>query len=911
MSSIKHTNGTAATPAGQAYWRSLEELAQTPEFLERMQREFPEIAVEQIPPHSRRDFLKFMGASLALAGLALSGCRWPEEKIAPYANRPAGTTPGQPLQYATAMELGGAAVGLLVTSFDGRPIKIEGNPKHPGSLGAAGAWHQASILELYDPSRTKQTVERSGGVAAVRSQTERDEFLAHLAERFAANSGRGLYLLFEETSSPSTLALRRHLQEQLPESKQYVNEPISRDAERAGLRQILGRPYHLVRHYDQASVLASFDDDFLAVHPNAVRHAHDFAAGRRVTDGRMNRLYVVESGLSVTGMNADHRIAAQPAEIAVMLEALATELINAHGLAVPLSAMGAMAGLATNSSAADPQLVQILARDLAANAGRGLVTVGHRQPAYCHALAYWLNAALGNLDQTITLAEDPRSDAGDLVGLQELTQALANGAVDTLVIAGGNPVYTAPADLDFAQSLVRAGTVVHLALHENETSAQAGWLINRAHYLESWGDALAWDGTYSIVQPLIAPLYGGLSETELLARLLGSEKNKGYDITRETFAQRQGGAGWEAAWLATLRDGVAAGTGGALPVPAADYSGMSVLPRTLGGDATGFQLVLAPDGKIYDGRFANNGWLQELPEAITKVTWDNAACLSIADARERGIEQGDLLELAAGGRSIIAPAYLLPGQAAGTITLALGYGRDGDLTSEQNRDLDALHPQFKDVPRGVICRGVGVSAYQLSTTSQPAVIGGVAISKTGTKHTLACTQDSHIIDTVGFAERERRVGSLVREANLDFYRAHPDFAQRLTHHPPLVSLWKEHAFDGHRWAMAIDLNSCIGCGACIVACQAENNIPVVGKRRVEEGREMHWIRVDRYFSGAPDAPEVVTQPVACHHCELAPCEQVCPVAATVHSQEGLNDMVYNRCVGTRYCANNCPYKVRR
>ncbi len=882
---------------GRRYWRSLDELARTPQFAAAMEREFPEVAVDALSPESRREFLKLMGASLALAGLTLTGCRWPRETIAPYAKRPQGFTPGQPAQYATAMELGGAAVGLLVTSYDGRPIKIEGNPLHPASRGATTAIHQASVLDLYDIDRASQVVQRQGGQTL---QPGLEGFRQFASERFAGlrtRGGEGLALLLEETGSPTTLAMRAQLRDSMPLAQQFVYEPVSRDNQRQAMRRLYGRAYRPLLRLEGADVIASFDDDFLLLHPDGVRHAREFAARRNPDSGAMNRLYVLESTVSLTGTNADHRAALRPGQVALQLRILAARLFLKSGLSLPAGAehLEGLLRVHMNDVNEHP-LLEPLCKDLLRHRGRSLLTVGPRQTADVHVLAQLINDALGNVGKTVELVPDPRQDHGDRAQIEELAGQLKAGAISTLVIAGGNPVYNAPPELSVAGKLAGAETVIHLSQDENETSQHCSWLLPRAHYLEAWGDATGWDGTYSVIQPLIEPLYGGLSEIELLSMLISAEPRSGYELVRETYAQRFGEDDFEARWRTALHDGLVAGSASAPARPTPDY-GRALTGTDLDGvrvygeeaATDGFELAVVPDPRVYDGRFANNGWLQEAPDPLTKLTWDNAAVISVADAAAQGLRDGDVIELPPDS-GVKLPVLVMPGQPRGVITVALGYGRQ---------------------VCGRVGRGVGVNAYALRPQEHGGAAQVMQPRKTGRTHELACTQDHYVIDTLGMAERERRVGGLVREANLAFYHEHPDFAQKMTHHPPLKSLWTEHSYEGHRWALAIDLSSCIGCGACITACQAENNIPVVGKQRVLEGREMHWIRVDRYFTGDPAAPQSLSQPVACHHCEMAPCEQVCPVAATVHSSEGLNEMVYNRCVGTRYCANNCPYKVRR
>ncbi len=888
----------------RTYWRSLDELADTPEFRRFVESEFPSMASWMSKSPSRRQFLKLMGASMALAGL--TGCRWPQEKLVPAASQPVGRVPGKTVQYATAMELGGYAQGLLVTCYEGRPIKIEGNPLHPINRGAADAIAQASILEFYDPDRSRQVVQTDFEELRRRvirqtkdtgTPRQWSDFEAFAKPHFAglrAKEGAGLYILSEATSSPSMMDMRGLLMAAFPQAQWFEYEPISRDNERAGTAMAFGRPYRPHYALDKADVIVSFDDDLLGTHPAALKHARDFVAGRQVDrqgnrldgGGKMNRLYVVESGYSITGAMADHRCALRAGDVSRF----------APGLLLPDSL----------SKGLNESLRELLTKDVSGHKGRCVFAAGPHQPAAVHAFVHALNATMDAIGRTITFTDElDGSRPSHTDALAQLTADVRGGKVGTLLILGGNPVFDAPADLDFFGHLAAVKNSVHLSLYNNETSRACTWHLPRAHHLESWGDARAYDGTISIIQPTIEPLYEGRTPIELLAFICEDKMTKGHDIVRRTFGELfDYGVNRGELWRQSLHDGVVAET--ALPAVQPPFNpergqeiigtfGAAAKATGPGGD---FDLLFSQSPTLYDGRFANNGWLQELPDPLTKLTWDNAAFVSPATARELGVRSGDVLELTAKDRSIEIAAFVQPGQAEQTIVLPLGYGR---------------------VAAGRVGDGVGVNTYALRTSGAMDVLTSVKVEKTGRRYKLATTQDHQAIDSkVGREATAERLGELVREADVEHYRTHPDFAKHVVHHPPLRSLWKEPvrqpgvtAPPAHRWAMAIDLSACIGCGACAVACQAENNIPVVGKDEVERGREMAWLRIDRYYRGKPEDPQVAFQPLTCHHCENAPCEQVCPVAATVHSAEGLNDMVYNRCIGTRYCSNNCPYKVRR
>jgi molybdopterin-containing oxidoreductase family iron-sulfur binding subunit len=884
MSSLTHDSGPT-------YWRSLDELARTPEFEEAVRREFPGDDWDRLPPATRRQFLRVMGASLAFAGL--TACRWPKEEIVPFASRPEGRIPGVPQHFATAFELAGVALGMLVTSYDGRPIKAEGNPEHPDSRGALSAIAQACVLGLYDPDRSRQVVLRSGGGEFAKSW---DDATAELADRIIA-SGEGLAVLSEASSSPSLHRLRERLLAARPAAAWYEYEAIDTDNEREGLRAAFGRPLRVLPRLERTRVVACFDADPLLEHPAAVRLARSFAESRDPhRPGGMSRLYVVEPGYSLTGGRADHRLAVPASQVTGELAAIASLVMERIGLVVPPGV--ARAGASRARSA----FVTSLADDLLANRGAGAVLVGRRQGPLAHAVAAALNDALGNAGEAVAYLELADQDRpGHLAAIRELAGRIAGGSVQTLLILGGNPVYDAPSDLRFGELLGEVPNALHLSLYDDETSRRCRWHLPQAHPLEAWGDGRAFDGTLTLQQPLIEPLYGGRTAIEVVAGLLGPGPVRGWELVRETVGELAAAEDFEAFWRRSLHDGLVAGTAALPAAPSLDLEGVARLALAYepppAPSAASLELVLGPDSKVWDGRFANNGWLQELPEAVTKITWGSALLLSPATARELGVATGELVVLSAGGASLEAPVDVLPGLARHTAVLPLGYGRTA---------------------AGTVGSGVGVDASPLRSTDSPRVVTGVNVRPTGRTVKLACTQDHHAIDTIGFGERNRRVPILVREASVGAYLEDPEIFRHMDHHPPLKQLWKEGSYEGEQWGMAIDLNACTGCNACVVACHAENNIPLVGREQVIRQREMHWLRVDRYFRTPAGvvAQEVedaamVFQPVACVHCENAPCEQVCPVAATQHTRDGLNAMAYNRCIGTRYCSNNCPYKVRR
>jgi molybdopterin-containing oxidoreductase family iron-sulfur binding subunit len=860
---------------GRRYWKSLEELADTPGFQEFLHREFPENASEWTDPSGRREFLKVMGASMALAGL--TACtRQPTEKIVPYVKPPEQVVPGRPLFFATAVLDGGYAKGVLVESHEGRPTKIEGNPDHPASLGATDAITQAAILELYDPDRS-QTVKQLGEirswgafVAAVKAALTAQKPLA----------GAGLRILTETITSPTLAAQMRGLLAEYPQARWHQYEPLAPDHARAGALLSFGQPVEARYRLAEADVILSLESDFLGRGPDSVRLTREFAQRRRV-DGHAqpSRLYVAEGSPSLTGANADHRLSLRSSEVEGFARAVAAGL----GLAV------------SGASSAHGPLVAALVKDLQRAGAGALVMAGESQPPAVHALAHAVNARLGSVGRTVTFSAPVVASAdAQAVSLAALAQDMAAGRVDTLLVLGANPVYHAPADLLFAKAMERVPLRFHAGLYEDETAALCQWHVALSHPLESWSDARAAGGVATILQPLIAPLYGGKSPHEVLSVFSAQPERSGYELVRDHWKEALGEAAFESRWLRAVHDGVVAGTEQAETSVSAGLGAWATASPAPA--PSGLEIVFRPDPNVGDGRLANNGWLQELPRPLTKLTWDNAVLMSPRTAEKLGVgvrttqtgsentasgSPADVVEVRYQGRSVRGPAWVLPGHPDDSITLHLGFGR---------------------THAGRVGDGVGFDAFALRTSDAPWFGFGAQVTPTGERVYLACTQDHWSMEG----------RHPVRSVSLEELERDPHAIAEMGEKPPReLNMYPGFQYDGHAWGMAIDLGSCVGCNACTVACQSENNIPVVGKEQVARGREMHWIRVDRYFEGEVDNPAVHHQPVPCMHCEQAPCETVCPVAATVHSDEGLNDMVYNRCVGTRYCSNNCPYKVRR
>ncbi len=871
---------------GPKYWRSLDEVAETPEFREWLEREFPAGASEFEDGVSRRNFVKIMSASFALAGVGLTGCRRPVENIVPFTRMPEGYVHGQARYYATAMPNRVGAIPLLVKSHEGRPVKIEGNAEHPDSNGSTNLWAQASILNLYDVDRAKRFTR--GGTPIPRQTAV--NLLAQAGQRFSGNGGAGLAFLMEPANSPSRQRVQAAVATKFPQAKWYSYDPVDADIHQRAAGAAVGRSVRPYFKFDEASIIVSLDCDFIGSEEDNRRYITGYAKGRRVekpTD-QMNRLYVIEALMSITGANADHRLRVAGSGVAEKAAQLANAVLN-------------------NQQAADKWIAEC-ANDLkeASNRGKVLVVAGHRQPLAVHVLAFAMTEALGGFGKTIVFHEAPERKEGTIT---ELAQALNAGQVDTLVVTGGNPVYTAPADLNWAATQRKAREVIRLGYYEDETFAVSDLHIPEAHYLESWSDARTTDGTYVPIQPLIEPLYAGMTEIEVLARIGGTSITS-HDIVRETFNSLVADSS-DNAWKLFLHDGFLKGSAAQAVNAAVSEQTRNEALQTAGkapANAAGVvEVVFHRDYSVDDGRYSNNGWLQEMPDPITKVSWDSLILVSQATAKQLGFRLEDFMygsdvllqrdsprgvptgRVSVNGKEVVGPLWIQPGMADGVVALPLGYGRK---------------------QLGRIAKDVGFDAYALRTSAAPYYAPGAKIAAAGGYAKVSCTQHH-------WAMEGRPV---VREANYKQYQEHPKFAKALNlEAPPVIdSLYpnplereKNNARIVHQWGMSIDLSTCVNCQACVIACQSENNVPIVGKEQVYRQREMHWLRLDRYYAGSIENPQVAYQPMLCQHCEAAPCENVCPVNATTHDEEGLNLMVYNRCVGTRYCSNNCPYKVRR
>jgi Fe-S-cluster-containing dehydrogenase component len=812
-----------------------------------------------------------MGSSLALAGM--TACtRQPLEPIVPYVRQPEELVPGRPMFYATAFTLGGYATPLLVTSREFRPIKIEGNDRHPASLGGTDVYAQASLLDMYDPDRSQNVLYLgdistwSTMVGALQGPLSAQKTLG----------GAGIRVLSRNFSSPTLADQMQQFQKAYPQAKWHFYEPVNRDNVYAGAQMAFGQPVETAYDLSKADVIVSLDADFLyGGFPGMTRYARDFANRRDPDSGKMTRLYVIESTPSSTGAKADHRIGVKAAEVEAFARAL--------------SSSGATADFPAVGTGDAGEFVRAVVADLQNTRGASVVIPGDHQSPAVHALAHAINEKLGNVGKTVFYSDPVLANTASCNdSLKELVGDMRAGKVDLLVILGGNPVYDAPANFDFADALKNTNIPlrVHFGLYQDETAELCHWHVNEAHYLEAWGDTKAYDGSVCIIQPLIAPLYNGKSAIEMTAFLAGQSQANGYEVVQNYWKSKHSSADFDMWWRKSVEQGFIDGTA-SQPKQVSAKSG-NVAATSSSAPANGdIEINFRRDPSIYDGQFANNGWLQELPKPMTKLTWDNPVLISPKMAEQLKVQSKDMLKIELNGKSLDLPVWIQAGHPENSVTVYLGYGRRR---------------------AGRVGTETGFDVYPLRYSATPWIASG-KVSKTSGTYILASTQGYQTMD----AGTDNR--AIVKTANLEEYKKEADFdGERPQDNETLYNetLRQEYAQkEPFAWGMTIDLNKCVGCNNCIIACQAENNIPVVGKDQVNRGRHMHWLRVDTYYQGDRQNPKAHFQPVPCMQCETAPCELVCPVGATTHSTEGLNDMIYNRCVGTRYCSNNCPYKVRR
>ncbi len=838
---------------------------------------------------SRRNFLSLIAASVALAGL--EGCKKPVQKIIPYVEAEIGTIPGIPKYYASTLPFKNNALGVVIENHDERPVKVEGNEKHPTSLGKSNSFAQASTLEMYDPDRAR-------GVKFKGKKVDWNEYL-NFAKSINDGNGKGLAVLMQESSSPTIKSIQEDFKKNLPNADWVVYESVNNENLYDGIELAFSKRLQPLYRLEKAQIIVSLGSDFLGVDDNNIYHTRKFAQNRNIVDenSTMNRLYVAESSISSTGSSADHRLNVPQHEMENLLAELAYEL-KQLGLRIE----------AKKVKSSNNLWVKAAAKDLFDGRGESIIIGGSSLSKEFHQLIALINY---NLKAPIDYYPLNMSQVSSVKNFESLCKDMKDGKINNLIILGANPVYDSPVDFDFAESLKKVKNSVHLTNIIDETSKLCSWNIAMNHYFECWGDAMTYDGHVSIVQPQIMPLFDSKSIIQVLSPIVHSKEQSAYDTVKNVWKSKIVKSGnFEREWDKVLHDGLYK-----KPIfkkvnvrPASKISTAVLNNYSLDNDK--FEIVFCPSSSVYDGRYANNGWLQEIPKPITSLTWDNAALISIKVAKKLNIKNGQMLEISVGDNSINIPAFITPGQNQKSITLELGYGR-----------------KFN----GRIGNEVGFNVYPLRSSDSPSFILNGSIKVLNETYPLASTQDHHGLEDDKYAapgfddlankETQSRIPELVKQSTLDYYKDNPDWVQKKVeqHKPDKKRSWADHSMynpdwdysKGPQWGMSIDLTSCTSCNACSIACQSENNIPVVGKQQVMNGREMHWIRIDNYFAGDPDNPEVSTQSVACVHCELAPCESVCPVAATTHSSDGVNQMTYNRCLGTRYCANNCPYKVRK
>jgi MoCo/4Fe-4S cofactor protein with predicted Tat translocation signal len=958
---------------GKRYWRSLGELSDTPEFRGWLEREFPAGAAQlEGDEWSRRGFLKLMGASMALAGFGLTSCRRPEAHLVPFTRSVEWTIPGKALYYATAMPRRTGALPLIAATVDGRPIKLEGNPLHPASGGATDAFAQASLLDLYDPARSKRFVEKGEKDEKgkkvenfeARDRETFEKYLAQLRTKIAADGGAGLAFLVEEVHSPTRERLRAELQKTYPKMRWCVYDPLLTEAQSFATQLSFGDNARLVPRLERADVVVALDSDFLDCGEGDVAGVRAFSSRRRVGEAKdaMNRLYVVENRFTLTGAMADHRMRCPASQIPAFTRALAVKI------AVATKDQGLGSTIATltepvNAMQFDDAWLTECANDLMAKPGASLVVAGPHQPVVVQLMVYAINSALKNVGATLIIREfvhAPKTNS-----ILQLAGEINSGRIKQLFIFGGDPVYNAPkgltihvgrpeaaqaadreaAPIDWADLQKTVPDVVRLGYYEDATSELSKWHVPAAHYLEAWGDALTNDGAYLAIQPMILPLFGGMSELELMNAVLGAPKVDGPELVQETFRASAPPGDFQAAWSQLLRDGFATHIALKEKPPTFNSNNAGGVAHTLWATAPNPtldapEIVLTRSYAMDDGRYVNNGWLQELPDPITKLTWDNAALMSPAMAKHLGVNTGDLVNIAVTEttkdaqqksirRELVIAALISPGHADNSISISLGYGRKKTGPIGEEAGFNAYLLRTSSNPHYLAVDSRTIEAITVTTAATPVESKDASPTPSPTAsatpktraHTLGAyplsiTQDHWSIEGRG----------LVREATLERYREDPEFVKKIAGDEELPaklpSLYSHPPLDApQQWGMTVDLNVCTGCSACVIACQSENNIPIVGKLQASHGRSMHWIRLDRYYASEkpfnqdrgefPENPEIVHQAMMCQHCENAPCETVCPVNATVHSEDGLNVMAYNRCIGTRYCANNCPFKVRR
>lgn len=870
------------------YWKSLKDISSEEDY----NRFLKQSDHNEDNGLSRRNFLSLIAASVALAGL--EGCKKPVQKIIPYVEAEIGTIPGIPKYYASTIPWKNNALGVVIENHDERPVKVEGNEKHPSTLGKSNAFSQASTIEMYDPDRAR-------GVKYNGKKVDWSEYLK-FAKDINKGDGKGLAVLMQESSSPTIKSIQNDFKTKFPSASWVSYESVNNENLYKGIEKAFSKKLQPIYRLENAQIIVSLGSDFLGVDDNNIYNTRKFAQNRDIVDenSTMNRLYVAESSITSTGSSADHRLNIPQHEMESILAELSYEL-KKLGLSVDASKVKSSNNL----------WIKAVAEDLMSNRGDSIILGGSQLSPEFHQLIALLN---NQLNAPVDYYPLSLSQVSSLADFKSLCDDIKNNKIKNLIILGANPVYDSPADFNFGDLLKNVPNSVHLTNILDETSKLCSWNIAMTHYFECWGDAMSYDGFVSIVQPQIMPLFDSKSAIQVLTPLVYSKELSSYDTVKNVWKSDIVKSGnFEREWEKVLHDGLYKNTIiKKEQVRPSSKTSTAQLNNFIKLDDNKFEIVFNASSSVYDGRFANNGWLQEIPKPVTSLTWDNAALISIKVAKKLNIKNGQMIEIKIDNKSIKLPAWITPGQNQKSISLELGYGREFE---------------------GRLGNGVGFNVYPLRMSSNPSYSLNASISVLDETYPLASTQDHHGLEEDQYAapgfdklsnnEVQSRIPELVKQSTLDYYKDNPDWVQKKVeeHKPDKKRSWADHSMynpepeydysKGPQWGMSIDLTSCTSCNACSIACQSENNIPVVGKQQVMNGREMHWIRIDNYFAGDPDNPEMSTQSVACVHCELAPCETVCPVAATTHSSDGVNQMTYNRCLGTRYCANNCPYKVRK
>lgn len=870
------------------YWKSLKDISSEEDY----NRFLKQSDHNEDNGLSRRNFLSLIAASVALAGL--EGCKKPVQKIIPYVEAEIGTIPGIPKYYASTIPWKNNALGVVIENHDERPVKVEGNEKHPSTLGKSNAFSQASTIEMYDPDRAR-------GVKYNGKKVDWSEYLK-FAKDINKDDGKGLAVLMQESSSPTIKSIQNDFKTKFPSASWVSYESVNNENLYKGIEKAFSKKLQPIYRLENAQIIVSLGSDFLGVDDNNIYNTRKFAQNRDIVDenSTMNRLYVAESSITSTGSSADHRLNIPQHEMESILAELSYEL-KKLGLSLDASKVKSSNNL----------WIKAAAEDLMSNRGDSIILGGSQLSPEFHQLIALLN---NQLNAPVDYYPLSLSQVSSLADFKSLCDDIKNNKIKNLIILGANPVYDSPADFNFGDLLKNVPNSVHLTNILDETSKLCSWNIAMTHYFECWGDAMSYDGFVSIVQPQIMPLFDSKSAIQVLTPLVYSKELSSYDTVKNVWKSDIVKSGnFEREWEKVLHDGLYKNTIiKKEQVRPSSKTSTAQLNNFIELDDNKFEIVFNASSSVYDGRFANNGWLQEIPKPVTSLTWDNAALISIKVAKKLNIKNGQMIEIKIDNKSIKLPAWITPGQNQKSISLELGYGREFE---------------------GRLGNGVGFNVYPLRMSSNPSYSLNASISVLDETYPLASTQDHHGLEEDRYAapgfdklsnnEVQSRIPELVKQSTLDYYKDNPDWVQKKVeeHKPDKKRSWADHSMynpepeydysKGPQWGMSIDLTSCTSCNACSIACQSENNIPVVGKQQVMNGREMHWIRIDNYFAGDPDNPEMSTQSVACVHCELAPCETVCPVAATTHSSDGVNQMTYNRCLGTRYCANNCPYKVRK